>query len=108
MGTFTYDGWSIEFEDRILAHLQLVIIQRLRRQESFAVSWLDALSAGDGRSSIWLHPAALMYFRFAGSKQPTLDGDWIHRLNESAKSSLGLIVTTEDGRVARSLSTKRM
>jgi hypothetical protein len=107
VGSITYESWTIEFEDRLLSHLQLVIIQRFRNGERFAMSWVDAIESGDGRSSVWLHPAGYLYFRFAGSRVPTINPEWIKRLTESAKSSQGLIVTTEDGRLARSLSTRR-
>jgi hypothetical protein len=103
----TYGGWTVEFEDRLLAHLQFVIIQRFRFQERFAMSWIDGVESGSGRSSIWLHPEGHLFFRFAGSRMPELNPEWIRQLTESAQSSRGLIVTTEDGRLARSLGTKR-
>jgi len=107
MGTMTYDNTIIEFDDRVLAHLHIVIVQQFRRQESFAMSWMDALSDGDGRSSIWLHPDGDLFFRFAGSRPPAIDGGWIKRLTEGAQSSHGLVVVMEDGRLARSVSERR-
>ena len=103
----TYDGWTVEFDDRVLAHLHLVIVQRLRNRESFAVSWIDAPEVGNGRSSIWLSPDCRLYFKFAGSRPPEIDPAWIFRLTESAQSSRGLIVTGEDGSLTRSLSLVR-
>jgi hypothetical protein len=39
MGRLTYDSTNtIEFEDRLLAHLQVVIGQKIRMQESFYFS----------------------------------------------------------------------
>jgi hypothetical protein len=102
MGTMRYDGMLVEFDDRLLTHLQIVIVQKLRHGESFAMSWLDALSMGDGRSCIWLNPSLTLYFKFAGSKVPTINGEWLDRLGESAASSTGLIVLNEDGSLARS------
>ncbi len=103
----TYGQWTVEFDDRLLAHLQLVIVQRLRMQERFVLSWIDGVEAGSGRSAIWLHPEGDLYFRFAGSRTPEINEEWVHRLTESARSSRGLVVTTEDGRVARSTGVKR-
>ena len=103
----TYGGWTVEFEDRLLAHLQFVIIQRFRHQERFAMSWIDGVDAGSGRSSVWLRPEGDLFFRFAGSRLPELNPDWVRQLTESAMSSRGLVVTMEDGRVARSLGTRR-
>jgi hypothetical protein len=102
MGSITYDRVVIQFEDRLLTHLQVVIVQQFRRGESFAMSWLDALSVGDGRSSIWLHPDGDLYFKFTGSRVASLSQDWLDMLTTSARSSHGLIVTEEDGRLARS------
>jgi len=101
VGSFTYDAATVTFEDRLLTHLQIVIVQQLRRRESFTMSWLDPLSTGNGRSSVWLHPACDLYFKFSGSRVPAVNEEWLHRLSESARSSQGLIVTREDGRLAR-------
>ena len=70
MGTLTYSGAVVEFDDRLLAHLQIVIIQKLRRGDSFAMSWIDSVAVGNGRSSIWLHPQTDLYVKFAGSRAP--------------------------------------
>jgi hypothetical protein len=97
MGTLTYDSIVIEFEDRLLAHLQIVIVNKLRRRESFAMSWRDAPEAGDGRSAIWLDPSIPIYFKFDGSRVPAINREWVERLADSAASSHGLVVTGEDG-----------
>lgn len=97
MGSLTYDGMTIEFDDRVLAHLQIVIVQKLRRGESFLMSWRDSLNSGDGRAAIWIAPTIPLYFKFLGSKVPTIDKDWLHELGKSAESSTGLIVTNEKG-----------
>ena len=49
MGKLHYDGASIDIDDRVLAHLQIVIVNRLRRKEGFPMSWLNTLAMGDGR-----------------------------------------------------------
>jgi hypothetical protein len=96
VGSLTYDRVVVEFEDRMLAHLQLVIIQKLRRGESFLLSWRDAAVVGDGRSSAWLHPAIPLYFKFAGGHAPTINPKWIAQLTRSANSAQGLVVTAEE------------
>jgi hypothetical protein len=46
MGSFHYDvGFSADFEDRLLAHLQIVIGAKLRRGEGFYFSWRDETGA---------------------------------------------------------------
>ena len=107
MGTMKYDGAIIEYEDRLLTHLQIVIMQKLRRGEGFPMSWLDALEVGDGRSSIWLSPSVPIYFKFAGSKVPEINHSWLRTLTESADSSRGLVVTDEHGELARALSKNK-
>lgn len=97
MGTLTYDSIVIQFEDRLLAHLQIIIVNKLRRRESFAMSWRDSTEVGDGRSTIWLDPSIPIYFKFDGSRVPAINKDWLDRLAESASSSQGLVVMGEDG-----------
>jgi len=95
MGTLTYDGMFVRFDDRVLAHVQIVIVQKLRRGESFLMSWRDSDSVGDGRSSIWLDRSIPLYFKFAGGHTPDLNREWIAALALSADSPRGLIVTSE-------------
>src|SRR5699024_9697333 len=47
---------EVEIEDRTLAHLKAVILIKLRRGESFAMSWPHGLDSGSGRSTIWMNP----------------------------------------------------
>ena len=108
MGTLLHGNISIDFEDRLLAHLQIVIVQRFRRNESVVMSWLDALSVGDGRSSLWMTPTMPVYFKFAGSRVPAIDREWLDRLSQSAASSSGLIITAPSGELARSIGSVRL
>ncbi len=54
MGSMTYDGMVVHMEDRTLVHLQIVIVNKLRRGESFLMSWRDSTETGDGHSAIWI------------------------------------------------------
>jgi hypothetical protein len=96
MGTLSYDRVVVEFDDRILTHLQVVIVQKLRRGESFLFSWRNAVEVGAGRSSAWLHPAIPLYFKFTGGHAPSLNPEWIAQLTRSANSPQGLIATNEE------------
>lgn len=100
MGTISYDGLFVEIDDRTLAHLQIVIVNKLRRGDAFLMSWRDAIGAGAGRSSIWLHPYVLVHFKFDGSKAAHINEEWLADLTASADSSRGLVVTAERGFVA--------
>jgi hypothetical protein len=43
----------------------------------------------------------LMHFKFEGGRTPTINPDWLAELEESANSSRGLIVTTENGYLSK-------
>jgi hypothetical protein len=107
MGTLTYDGAVVEFEDRLLTHLHVVIMQKFRRGQAFPMSWLEPVAAGSGRSSLWLTPNLPIFFKFAGSRVPAVDQEWVDRLMQSADSARGLIVTLADGTLAHSTSVIR-
>ena len=96
MGRFIYDGATRgDFEDRALAHLQLVIGAKLRRGESFHFTWRAAPSTGAGRTAVWLNPAPPLVLRFAGSRQPSLNPAWIDALTMVASSPGGLHLVPE-------------
>lgn len=97
MGSLVYDAMVFEFDDRLLAHLQIVIVNKLRRGESFIMSWRAAPEVGSGRGAIWLDPSIALYFEFEGSRVPTINREWLARLANSADSSVGLVVVGEDG-----------
>ncbi|WP_348786506.1 ATP-dependent DNA ligase [Leifsonia sp. NPDC080035] len=96
MGYLTYEDHDIEFDDRTLAHLHIVIVNKLRHGQSFAMSWRDPAERGGGRTSIWLHPAVTLRFHFDGSRTPALNRDWLTMLADSADSSRGLVVEREE------------
>jgi hypothetical protein len=75
----------------------VVIVQKLRRGESFCLSWRDGQGVGGGRSSLWLHPSIPLHFKFFGSRTPVLNREWISVLTLSSNSSQGLVVTPEPG-----------
>lgn len=96
MGTLSYDSsLKAEFEDRLLAHLQIVISAKLRRQEAFHFSWKDDASIGNGRTTIWIHPSVPLVYKFFGSKTPMINGAWIDGLMTAANSPGGLHIVPE-------------
>jgi hypothetical protein len=96
MGKLSYDGvLSVDFDDRTLAHLQIAIGMKLRRGESFYFSWKDAQQVGDGRTTIWLHPAIALVYKFYGSRVPRINADWIRALEVSANTNTGLHLVDE-------------
>jgi hypothetical protein len=99
MGKLLYgtSGIEIEFDDRTLTHLQIVIAAKLRRKESFFFSWKDDPAIGDGRSSIWLDSSIPLYFKFAGGRVPSINREWLDILTASSNGSGGLQFTEEPG-----------
>ena len=92
MGKILYGeaGTEIVFDDRDMAHLQLVIGAKLRRKESFFFSWKEDPLMGEGRSSIWLDSAIPLCFKYSGSKAPTINREWLELLTLSANSAQGM------------------
>lgn len=96
MGKFLYDAAvKVEFDDRLLAHLQIVISQKLRRGESFIFTWRNDASLGDGRTAVWLHPNASLVYKYHGSRQPALNRAWLEALTYAANSTSGLYLVPE-------------
>lgn len=97
MGYIVYDGEVLEFkvEDRLLAHLQIVIVNKFRRNESFMFSWREPAETGDGRASVWLSPHIGLRFKFAGSRTPAINPTWLAALYAAADSGRGLYAFDE-------------
>jgi hypothetical protein len=96
MGKLFYDSTlTVDFDDRVLAHLQIVIGAKLRRGESFYFSWKDDPAVGDGRSTIWLAPNIALHYKYFGSRLPALNRDWIIALSASSNSAGGLQIVPE-------------
>ncbi|MFF8187639.1 ATP-dependent DNA ligase [Microbacterium sp. NPDC016588] len=101
MGKFIYDGnIKVDFEDRLLAHLQAVIMAKVRRGESFPFTWKDDISIGGGRTTVYIHPNVSMVFKYHGSRNPQLSSTWLHALTYNANSGRGLYVIPEPDDVA--------
>jgi len=100
MGSIEYGGHRFGFEDRLLAHLQIVIVNKLRANEGFLMSWVNSVAIGSGRTSIWLHPANPVRFHFDQDRAPVIDPDWVRALRHTADAPTGLLVLNQDGTVA--------
>ncbi len=80
-----------ELDDRTLAHIEIVVIAKLRRNESFALS----MAGDDGsRTAIWLSAASTVQFRYGDAAHP-INRAWLEELMESANTPSGLRVTPE-------------
>lgn len=97
MGTIYYGGSAtpIHIDDRALAHLKVVIATKLRRSESFTVTWRHPDDQPRGRSTIWLHPSIPLRFVFDDPEPTELSREWIEELASSANSSGGITLIAE-------------
>lgn len=96
MGKLTYEGSvKVDFEDRLLLHLQTVIGTKLRRGEPFYFSWKDDSSTGGGRTTIWVHPQSTLVFKYYGSRTPDVNRVWLEALMYTANSPSGLYLVPE-------------
>src|SRR6478736_3862482 len=97
MGKFIYNSSAreIDIDDRTLAHLRVAILNKLRRSESFAMTWEHGVENGSGRTTMWLHESVPLQFVFSGNRQPTLNRLWIEQLLLAANSTGGLVNVPE-------------
>jgi hypothetical protein len=97
MGTIYYGGSAtpIHIEDRALAHLKVVIATKLRRHESFTVSWQHPEDQPRGRTTIWLEPSIPLRFVFDDPEPAELSREWIEELANSANSSGGIMLVSD-------------
>jgi hypothetical protein len=96
MGTLTYDSTtSVTFEDRALAHLQIVIGAKLVRGERFPFGWKTDQALGGGRSSLWLAPSIALHFKYSGSRGTSINSAWLEKLIRLSNSGGGLYLVEE-------------
>src|SRR5690606_29354 len=82
MGTLQYGSPPATFTvpDRALAHMELVIVAKLRRGENFALTL-----AGDsaGRTTIWINSASVLRFDY-DDDVTDISREWLDVLLDSA------------------------
>lgn len=75
---------EIEMDDRLLAHLRIVMVSKLRNAESFSLSWSIDAGQGSGRETLWVHPSIPLRFRFYGGRSPAINRAWLDLMVLSA------------------------
>ncbi|GAB3605116.1 hypothetical protein GCM10027413_05250 [Conyzicola nivalis] len=97
MGTLYYGDarYAIILDDRTLAHLKIIVLTKLRRNESFAYSWQRKSTDGSGHGTVWFHSALSLHFEFLGSKDPDINLTWLEEMSASANRALGLVIPPE-------------
>ncbi|WP_207770730.1 hypothetical protein [Microbacterium testaceum] len=93
MGQLFYgsDPQPIEMDDRLLQYLQVVLTTKLRRGESFTITWTDTASE-HSRTTLWIQPAISMRFQFSSPESQRLSGGYLRQLADSAALSSGLML----------------
>jgi hypothetical protein len=82
---------SIQIPDRLLAHIKVVATTKLRRSESFTLSWTH-VDGTPGRSTLWLQPAIALRFVFDSAEPESLSSSTLKTMADMANSSGGLTV----------------
>lgn len=97
MGSLFYGSSAspIRMPDRVLAHVKVVIATKLRRGESFTLSWRHPAGEQAGRSTIWLQPSIPLRFVFGSPEPDPLDNAVLQAYAAAANSSSGLTVDLE-------------
>ncbi len=95
MGRFIYDtiGNAVDVDDRALAHLRIVIMNKLRRSEPFMFD--VEMNDGTGRRSFWIHPSVPLQFHFFGGRPPRINRAWVELMMQLASSPAGLTIPPE-------------
>jgi len=96
MGTLYYGDTraAIAIDDRQLAHLRVVMISKLRRNEPFSLSWKN--TGDDRRSTVWVSSQTTLQFEFDEAETPELDMAILERLSREASTARGLSAETSE------------
>lgn len=90
MGQLFYGSMdeAIEVDDVLLMHAQAVAFTKLRRGESFLMSWKRP--SASGRETIWVQPSIPLRFIWDAEGDVSLDGSLLDELVQAAASMKGM------------------
>jgi hypothetical protein len=97
MGRLFYGNTSdpIDIPDGLLAHVKVVAATKLRRSESFTLSWAHPRGSAPGRTTLWMQPSIPLRFVFDNAETESLDAELLKRLAAAANTSAGLTLEFE-------------
>lgn len=98
MGVFQCGDITVPFEDRALAHLQVVITGKLRRHEPLLLTHLNVEKGS--RVTVWVHPAQLVAFHYDQAAMPALNRHWVRQMTEHLEETGALQLLDEQTDVA--------
>lgn len=79
----------LDLDDWALAHLHAAMQVKLRRGESFHLSWPHDISTGPGRTTTWVH-SETSWVCTIGSRTGELDRRWVEAFVATANSVGGM------------------
>ncbi|MFM2475371.1 DUF7882 family protein [Burkholderia cenocepacia] len=93
MGTLTYDGAAEPFEvdDALLAHLEAVIVAKLRRREPFLLTFVS----DDARSAVWIHESSDLRCSYETGTRVDLDRARLEAMVRDSHHASGLVVSVD-------------
>lgn len=94
MGRLRYDGTSepILIDDETLAHLKVIVGTKLRRQESFMMTWLPHEGGDLGRVTVWIHPAIPLQFLFTSPEPQPIQKQRIEEIMHALNATGELVI----------------
>lgn len=94
MGTLKYDHTAdaIGIEDETLAHLKVVIGTKLRRQESFMMTWRPTDGGPVGRMTAWIHPSVPLVFVFDDAEVPPINPQRLEEMMHATNATGELVL----------------
>lgn len=97
MGSLYYGNVDepIVMPDRVLAHLAAVATTKLRRSESFVVSWKGTEADGQGRTTLWLQPAIPLRFVYDQAEALPLNPATLREMADQATSNGGILLDAD-------------
>lgn len=91
MGQLMFASDAFELDDRTLAHVETVILAKLRRNEGFALTLADA---DDQQNTLWIHASSVLRFRYSGDR-PAINRAWLDLLIDAANTPSGMRIVPE-------------
>ena len=95
MGWLHYENFLVPIDDRALAHLDIVLAQKLCHDECFLLRWRVAPENGSGRVALWCAPGIALSFQFDSAEPVEINRAWIRDLITSSYSIGGVEFSDE-------------
>lgn len=94
MGSLFYGAsrHEITFDDATLAHVQLVTVAKLRRNEPFLLTWRSDSNVPNPHGSVWIDRPTELNFVFENPDTAETDRDRLDEMAAAANSAHGLRV----------------